>query len=152
MKRFKYKFTPVIITFIFAIYSLAILAIIISAIKLFGPPIFNSFFPLLDVITIIISIIAIFVLTLALNLHYAVSQNGIELKLGFVKLKKHSIYANDIQGVIYKAKSNTLLVTKDLSAENILASVINIKSTEYNAFVEAIKNNKIAFTYIEDLD
>lgn len=152
MKRFKYKFTPVVITFISLIFILAILAIIISAIKLFGPPIFNSFFPLLDVITIVISLIVIFGLILTLNLHYLVSPSGVELKMGFVKLKKHSINSNEIQGVIYKAKSNSLLITKDLSEENILANIVNIKPLEYNSFVEAIKDNKISFTYIEDLD
>ena len=150
MKRFKYKLTASIIAFVSIMIFLATCAIVISLIKLFGPPIFESMFPALDIITIIVSLIFIFILILILNLHYTVSNYGIMLKVGFLKLKKHSILSQDIQGVVYKTKSNTLLIIKDLSAEVICGKAINISPDQFNCFVDQLKNSNVSFDYIED--
>ena len=43
-------------------------------------------------------------------------------------------------------------IVKDMTEEQVFGSIININSNQFNDFVKILKNAKISFDYIEDID
>lgn len=152
MKRFKYKISPLAITFIIISITASILAILFSILKLCGLPNSKSIFPALDVITIIASSLFLIFNIMVSTIHYEVNNKGIILKLGFLVIKGNSFSSDKIRAIVYKAKENRLLVVTNLDTEEIFGSVINISPNSFTAFVNKLKTSKIAFDYIEDYD
>ena len=152
MKRFKYKLSPLAIAFISVSLSSCILATVFSILKLTGLIQSQSDDSILDVTTVIVSIILIFIHAMICTIHYKVDSTGVKLKLGLFTIKSNSYIAEDISAVVYKTKENRLLIVKDMTEEQVFGSIININSNQFNDFVKILKNAKISFDYIEDID
>ncbi len=151
MKK-RYVFSLGMKFFIIIIILVWIVAAIFSALKLIGVTMFVSITPWLDIMTIIFAFLCNFLLFLLYFLHYKITDKGIELRMGWIDLLGKKLSFDKVKAIIYKVKEQKLYVCSELNVEMPRGTIINILPIHYNDFVAEIRNKKVEFDYIEDID
>lgn len=147
MKKFKYKFTPLALTFIIAGMVAGGACVILNAIrfkKLLDSSISTSSDYMSVVISMLIGAAAIVLLIAVLiNSYYAVEKNDFVAKWGFFANK---IALKDITRIEHFRLSDKLVIY--YSADNYF--VINALKTDYEGVIDMLKAANPKIIYIEN--
>lgn len=152
MKRYRYVFGIGVKLSIILIILIWIAAAVFAVLKLTGVTRFVSLNPGIDITTIVLTILFDTGLIMLYLLHYKVTDKGIALKLGWFDLFGKKMTFDKINTVIYKVKAQKMYVCPLINLETPRGTIINISPVSFNAFVEEIRNKKVEFDYIEDID